>query len=67
MARHQPDRAAPRLQLGNVPIPKSADPGRMAQNLDVFNFALSDEEMAALSALDRGNRLGGDPDHHIEL
>jgi 2,5-diketo-D-gluconate reductase A len=55
------------VQLGNVPIPKSANPGRMAQNLDVFNFALSDEEMAALSALDRGNRLGGDPDHYIEL
>lgn len=55
------------LQLGNVPIPKSADPGRMAQNLNVFDFALSDEDMAALSALDCGNRLGGDPDHYVEL
>lgn len=55
------------LQLGDVPIPKSADPGRMAQNLDVFDFALSGEEMAALSALDCGNRLGGDPDHCVEL
>lgn len=55
------------LQLGNVPIPKSADPQRVVQNLDVFDFALSAKEMAVLSALDRGNRLGGDPDHYVEL
>jgi 2,5-diketo-D-gluconate reductase A len=55
------------VQLGDVPIPKSAQPARMAQNLSVFDFALSDQEMAVLDALDRGNRLGGDPDHHVEL
>lgn len=41
------------VQQGHVPVPKSADPVRLAQNLDVFGFALSDAEMAALGALDR--------------
>ena len=40
-------------QLGYVPTPKSADPVRLAQNLDVFGFSLSDEELAAFGALDR--------------
>ncbi|MER1968918.1 aldo/keto reductase [Castellaniella sp. GW247-6E4] len=40
-------------QSGAVPIPKSADPARQAQNLDVFDFTLSAEEMEALSRLDR--------------
>ncbi|MGW4794337.1 aldo/keto reductase [Nonomuraea sp. NPDC004297] len=55
------------VQLGAVPIPKSADPERMRQNLDVFDFALTPEEMAALDALGTGVRLGGDPDTHVEL
>ena len=57
------------VQLGAVPIPKSADPTRQRANLDVFGFALTDEEMAAISALGRGNgRLfGGDPDSHEEM
>ena len=42
-------------QQGYVPIPKSADPLRLQQNLDSFGFTLSDEEMAAISALDRVN------------
>ncbi len=41
------------VQSGYVPIPKSADPARQAQNLDVFGFTLSDEEMAALGRLDQ--------------
>jgi 2,5-diketo-D-gluconate reductase A len=40
-------------QLGYVPTPKSADALRLAQNLDVFDFRLSDEELAAFGALDR--------------
>jgi 2,5-diketo-D-gluconate reductase A len=40
-------------QLGFVPVPKSADPVRQAQNLDVFGFTLSAEEVAAIRALDR--------------
>lgn len=50
------------LQLGNVVIPKSVTPARIRENLDVFDFALSDEEMGALGGLDRGLRTGPDPD-----
>jgi diketogulonate reductase-like aldo/keto reductase len=56
------------LQLAAVPIPKSADPERMRQNLEVFDFSLSDEEMARMETLDdRGGRMGGDPETHEEL
>ena len=38
---------------GFVPTPKSADLGRQNENLDIFDFTLSDAEINALSALDR--------------
>lgn len=41
------------VQRGFVPVPKSSDPQRLAQNLAIFDFALDEAEMAALSALDR--------------
>ena len=40
-------------QLGYVPIPKSSNPTRLAENLDVFGFELSAEELAEIGALDR--------------
>jgi len=49
------------LQIGNVAIPKSVTPHRIRQNLDVFDFELDAAELDAISALDTGNRLGGDP------
>jgi 2,5-diketo-D-gluconate reductase A len=57
------------VQLGSLPIPKSADPHRQAQNLDVFGFELTDAEMAAISGLaeDDGRLFGGDPDTHEEM
>ena len=57
------------VQLGSLPIPKSADPGRQAQNLDVFGFELTDDEVAAVSALAEadGRLFGGDPDTHEEM
>ncbi|UMG94873.1 aldo/keto reductase [Nocardioides sp. TF02-7] len=57
------------LQLGSLPIPKSADPGRQRQNLDVFGFELTDEEVAAITALGRpdGRLFDGDPDRHEEM
>ncbi|MFH8837016.1 aldo/keto reductase [Streptomyces sp. NPDC017868] len=50
------------LQLGNVVIPKSVTPARIRANFDVFDFVLSDEEMAAIGGLDRGLRTGPHPD-----
>ncbi|MGW5638128.1 aldo/keto reductase [Streptomyces sp. NPDC003832] len=50
------------LQLGNVVIPKSVTPHRVRENLDVFDFTLSDAEMTDLAALDRGLRTGPHPD-----
>ena len=50
------------VQLGNVVFPKSVTPERIAENFDVFGFELSAEEMDAVSALDRGERTGPNPD-----
>ncbi|MER5204235.1 aldo/keto reductase [Streptomyces sp. NPDC002825] len=50
------------LQLGNVVIPKSVTPARIRANFDVFDFALTDEEMATVAGLDRGLRTGPHPD-----
>jgi diketogulonate reductase-like aldo/keto reductase len=50
------------LQLGNVVIPKSVTPSRIRENIDVFDFALTGEDLAELAALDEGVRLGPDPD-----
>jgi 2,5-diketo-D-gluconate reductase A len=57
------------VQLGSLAIPKSATPERQRQNLDVFGFELSDDEMAAIASLDRpdGRLFGGDPDTHEEM
>jgi 2,5-diketo-D-gluconate reductase A len=49
------------LQLGNVVIPKSVTPSRIAQNLDVFDFELDTDDLAAIAALDSGRRFGPDP------
>ncbi len=57
------------VQLGNLPVPKSANPERQAANLDVFEFELTDAEVAAISGLTRadGRLFGGDPDTHEEM
>ncbi len=57
------------VQLGSLAIPKSADPERQRQNLDVFGFELDDDEMARIGDLaDPAGRLfGGDPDTHEEM
>jgi len=43
------------IQHGLLPIPKSGNPKRQRENLDVFSFELTPEEMAAIDALDRGD------------
>jgi 2,5-diketo-D-gluconate reductase A len=49
------------LQLGNVVIPKSVTQERIRENFTLFDFELSDEDMAAIAALDAGQRIGPDP------
>ncbi|MBK6764220.1 MAG: aldo/keto reductase [Micrococcales bacterium] len=57
------------VQIGSLPIPKSADPQRQRDNLDVFGFELTDEEVAAISGLAEpdGRLFGGDPATHEEM
>ena len=50
------------LQTGAAVIPKSVHAERIAENADVFGFELTDEEMAAIAAVDRGHRFGPEPD-----
>ncbi|MFJ7983442.1 aldo/keto reductase [Lysinibacillus xylanilyticus] len=50
------------VQHGVVTIPKTMTPARMTENLTVFDFALTDEEMAQLDTLNDGLRCGPDPE-----
>ncbi len=45
------------LQHGRSVIPKSTKPGRIAENIDVFDFELTDDEMARIGQLDTGSTL----------
>ncbi|MFJ8276917.1 aldo/keto reductase [Streptomyces griseoviridis] len=49
------------LQVGNIVIPKSVTPSRIKENIDVFDFSLDAEDLAAISALDEGRRVGSHP------
>jgi 2,5-diketo-D-gluconate reductase A len=53
------------LQLGNIVIPKSVTPARIAENFDVFGFELSAADLEAIGGLDRGERIGPDPDTFV--
>ena len=50
------------IQHGRSVIPKSTKPNRIAENIDVFDFELTSDEMAAIDALDTGRRGGPEPD-----
>jgi 2,5-diketo-D-gluconate reductase A len=50
------------LQRGIIVFPKTTSRDRMASNFAVFGFELTDAELAAIDALDRGQRVGSDPD-----
>ena len=49
------------VQVGCVVIPKSVNPDRIRENINIFNFELDDADMAEISKVRTGERLGGDP------
>lgn len=49
------------MQLGNTTIPRSTNPTRQADNLNIFDFELTGDEMSAIATLDEGVRCGPDP------
>jgi 2,5-diketo-D-gluconate reductase A len=50
------------VELGLVAIPKSSDPERMRQNIDIFDFHLTSDQINAISVLDRGESAARDSD-----
>lgn len=50
------------IDLGIVTIPRSSNPNRIAENIDIFDFALTSDEVAAISALDTGREPRVDSD-----
>jgi 2,5-diketo-D-gluconate reductase A len=50
------------MQLGNIAIPRSVTPGRISENIDIFDFALDEDDMRQLNCLATGDRIGPDPD-----
>jgi 2,5-diketo-D-gluconate reductase A len=50
------------IERGDIVFPKSVTPSRIKENIDIFDFELSAEDVAALSALNRNQRTGPDPD-----
>jgi 2,5-diketo-D-gluconate reductase A len=50
------------IERGDIVFPKSVTPARIRENVDIFDFELSGEDVEAITALDRGERIGPDPD-----
>lgn len=51
------------IQKGIIPIPKSSHYGRIADNIDIFNFELSEEDMIKIDRLDRNETVSGIPEN----
>jgi 2,5-diketo-D-gluconate reductase A len=51
------------IELGVVAIPRSANPRRIAENIDIFDFSLTEDEVSVISALDTGEEPRVDSDH----
>ena len=50
------------IELSLVPVPRSSNRERLAQNLDVFDFSLTPDEIQAIAALDQGESAATDSD-----
>jgi 2,5-diketo-D-gluconate reductase A len=50
------------IERGDIVFPKSVTPARIRENIDIFDFELSGEDVEAITALDRDERIGPDPD-----
>lgn len=50
------------IEMGHVVIPKSVTPQRIAENTNVFDFELDEQDIAAIATLESGTRIGPDPD-----
>jgi 2,5-diketo-D-gluconate reductase A len=50
------------IERGDIVFPKSVTPARIKENIDIFDFELTAEDIEVISALDRGQRTGPDPD-----
>ncbi len=50
------------IQLGNIVFPKSVTPGRIRENIDIFDFELTPADVEDLAALNKNERVGPDPD-----
>ena len=50
------------VQRGDIVFPKSVTRSRVEENFDIFDFALTEDDMREITALDRGERTGPDPD-----
>ncbi len=51
------------IQMGVITIPKSTNAERIQENMDIFDFEISDEDMQAICSLDEDERVGADPDN----
>jgi diketogulonate reductase-like aldo/keto reductase len=54
------------IQMGVVTIPKSTHPERMSENLNIFDFEISEIDMQAICSLDNGKRIGHNPDRGLK-
>ena len=53
------------IQLGNVIFPKSVTPERIQENFEIFDFTLTGDQLDQIGQLDKGERIGPDPDTFV--
>ncbi|MDR0874698.1 MAG: hypothetical protein LBN12_00635, partial [Clostridiales Family XIII bacterium] len=52
------------IDSGLIPLPKSGNPERIRENVNIFDFRLTAEDLAQIDALNWDRRLGPDPDDY---